>query len=154
MTINESKELQKLTLKDVTILFSSLRDPKFGNSITIDVTDNAKQEAIAKFYKDNNFAKEPSFKIYTSEKTNTSVTQWTVKLSKFLTFVTPFEEQISLEDLKPSDIERGTKVNMIVYAYNYKNNFGEGVTCSATIIVSKGRNTVSQKESDIKDLLN
>ena len=154
MTINESKELQKLTLKDVTILFSSLRDPKFGNSITIDVTDSAKQEAIAKFYKDNNFTKEPSFKIYTSEKTNTSVTQWTVKLSKFLTFVTPFEEQISLEDLKPSDLERGTKVNMIVYAYNYKNNFGEGVTCSATIIVSKGRNTVSQKETDIKDLLN
>lgn len=152
MSINENKDLQKLTLKNVKILFSNLNDPKFGNSITIDVTDNALQQAIAKFYKDNNFSKEPSFKTYVSENTNITTVQWTIKLSKFLTFVTPFSEELSLEDLKPTDLERGTIINMIAYAYNYKNNFGEGVTCAAQTIVSKGRPT-SQKNNDIKELM-
>lgn len=152
MSINESKDLQKVTLKNITILFSNLNDPKYGNQITLDVTDEGVQEAIRKFYLDNKFAKEPAFKKYVSPKTNQTTVQWSVKLSKFLTFYTPFGDELKLESLTSADIERGTKISTVIYAYDYKNNFGEGVTCAATIIASKGRPVTSSREDDLKEI--
>lgn len=152
MPINANKELQKLTVKDTKIVFSHLNDPKFGSQITVTLNPDQVND-VTMWYTNNNFNKVPYFKEYTNPKTNETSIQFTIKLSKFLTFVTPDGAEKKIEELTNEDIAFGTKVSFIAYAYEYKNNFGEGVTSSITILKSLGREkTQSRKSIDIASL--
>lgn len=115
----ESKEL---TLKHAKVIFSELTDKGFGRSITIDATDPEMQAAIEKWSTEKGI--KPKFKDYTA-KDGKVTKQYTIKLSEYT--------QIDGKDgLGEKQLGYGAVVNVMVRAFEYKNKFGTGKSCSAS----------------------
>lgn len=120
-------DVKLIVLKNVTVIFSELKDKGYGRSITIDATDPAIQKLINAWVKTNNInGGEAKYKEYVDKDKNTTV-QYTFKLSEYTKI-----GGRTVEDKTYGEAELGykAKINLQARAYNYKNKFGEGISSS------------------------
>lgn len=146
---------RKIKLTDCKVVFyTGPEDEKaaeFGTSVTIDVTDQVKRNAIEAFCKANNVGKKSdpkrgtaNIKEYTNEKTGETTYQFTIKFNEKTKFG-------GLNGLSQKDLGYGSKINLIASAYDYT-KFGGGTAMSANaIIVLSGGN--NNNDADLEELM-
>ena len=124
---NDNKTIQ---LFDVKVIFADLEDRGFGRNIVIDATDQATQDAIAMWVKENNInGGEAKFKDYTT-KDGKATKQYTFKLSNYTQFG-------GKDNLDEKSIGYGAIVNLQASAYDYNNKFGTGTSASLRAVYIK-----------------
>lgn len=142
----------KLILKDVPVIFSHFNDPKFGNQLTLDVTNIELQNQITTWYAQNKIGKgEPIYRPYVNQEDNTQTTEFSIKLSPYCTIVDESDNEINMADASATTLPRGTVINLMARAYEYNNNFGKGISSSISAIVIKTKPT-NQKSQDLAEL--
>jgi len=127
--------MEKITLKNVKVIFYNPEDGGWGRSITIDATDKKVQEQISKWVKANNIGKGPlagkaNFKEYTPEDGGETITQFTFKLND-----RSFKNIVGVGKLGASDLGYGSEVSLTAQAFNYDNQWGKGTSQSVSAIV-------------------
>ena len=119
-----------IQLFDVKVIFADLEDRGFGRNIVIDATDQATQDAITIWVKDNNInGGEPKFKDYTT-KDGVATKQYTFKLSQYTQFG-------GKDNLDEKSLGYGAIVNLLASAYDYDNKFGKGTSASLRAVYVK-----------------
>lgn len=119
-----------IQLFDVKVIFADLEDRGFGRNIVIDATDQAIQDAITIWVKDNNInGGEPKFKDYTT-KDGVATKQYTFKLSQYTQFG-------GKDNLDEKALGYGAIVNLLASAYDYDNKFGKGTSASLRAVYVK-----------------
>ena len=119
-----------IQLFDVKVIFADLEDRGFGRNIVIDATDQATQDAITIWVKDNNInGGEPKFKDYTT-KDGVATKQYTFKLSQYTQFG-------GKDNLDEKALGYGAIVNLLASAYEYDNKFGKGTSASLRAVYVK-----------------
>lgn len=119
-----------IQLFDVKVIFADLEDRGFGRNIVIDATDQATQDAITIWVKDNNInGGEPKFKDYTT-KDGVATKQYTFKLSQYTQFG-------GKDNLDEKALGYGAIVNLLASAYDYDNKFGKGTSASLRAVYVK-----------------
>lgn len=153
LTLTTTPSEQKLSIPSTKIIFSHLNDPKFGSQITIDVTPDTLRSQITSWATTNSL-KQPSFKQYTNQETNETTYQYTLKLSPYLLYLDAEDNQIPLDQLNYSHLARNSRIALIAYAYEYHNNFGDGITASVSAIklLEKAPKQPSRKDNDLAEL--
>lgn len=122
-----SKTIQ---LFDVKVIFADLEDRGFGRNIVIDATDQATQDAITMWVKDNNInGGNAHFKDYTT-KEGVATKQYTFKLSNY----TQFGGDNNLDE---KSLGYGAIINLLASAYDYDNKFGKGTSASLRAVYVK-----------------
>lgn len=122
-----SKTIQ---LFDVKVIFADLEDRGFGRNIVIDATDQATQDAISMWVKENNInGGEAKFKEYTT-KDGVETKQYTFKLSNY----TQFGGDNNLDE---KSLGYGAIINLLASAYDYDNKFGKGTSASLRAVYVK-----------------
>ena len=122
-----SKTIQ---LFDVKVIFADLEDRGFGRNIVIDATDQATQDAITMWVKDNNInGGKAHFKDYTT-KEGVATKQYTFKLSNY----TQFGGDNNLDE---KSLGYGAIINLLASAYDYDNKFGKGTSASLRAVYVK-----------------
>ena len=127
---------KSLAIKNVKVLFVHFNDPKFGSSITVDVTDPEVMKSIEDFYKNNNInGGKAKIKDYEGTK------QATFKLAKFMSFAS-INETETIEGLDEvakvylaKKLAHGAEVSLMLKTYDYSNTFGTGTTATVTALV-------------------
>jgi hypothetical protein len=121
---------KELILKHIKVVFAELEDKGFGTSITVDVTDQAAQDAISKWVADNNInGGKAKFKDYTNKDGETTK-QYNFKISKFTEIAGPYEGELGY----------GAEINLVARPYTYDNQFGKGTSASlSAVFVTKPR---------------
>lgn len=153
MNQDDSKRKLKLTGRKV-IFYNGPDDPKaaeYGTSLTLDVTEPGVRKQIEDFCVTNNVGKNgdpkkghANIKEYTNEKTGETTYQFTVKFNEHTKFG-------GLNGLSQADLGFGSKVNLIINAYEY-GKFGGGVAMSASaVIVTEGGS--SNADADLAELM-
>lgn len=119
-----------IQLFDVKVIFADLEDRGFGRNIVIDATDQATQDAISIWVKDNNInGGKAHFKDYTT-KDGEETKQYTFKLSEY----TQFGGDNNLDE---KSIGYGAIINLLAKAYDYDNKFGKGTSASLRAVYVK-----------------
>ena len=119
-----------IQLFDVKVIFADLEDRGFGRNIVIDATDQATQDAISMWVKDNNInGGEAKFKDYTT-KDGVETKQYTFKLSKYTEFG-------GKDNLDEKALGYGAIVNLLASAYDYNNKFGKGTSAALRAVFIK-----------------
>ena len=119
-----------IQLFDVKVIFVDLEDRGFGRNIVIDATEQATQDAITMWVKDNNInGGEAKFKDYTT-KDGVETKQYTFKLSKYTEFG-------GRDNLDEKALGYGAIVNLLASAYDYNNKFGKGTSASLRAVFIK-----------------
>jgi hypothetical protein len=119
-----------IQLFDVKVIFADLEDRGFGRNIVIDATDQATQDAISIWVKDNNInGGKAHFKDYTT-KDGEETKQYTFKLSEY----TQFGGDNNLDE---KSIGYGATINLLAKAYDYDNKFGKGTSASLRAVYVK-----------------
>lgn len=119
-----------IQLFDVKVIFADLEDRGFGRNIVIDATDQATQDAISIWVKDNNInGGKAHFKDYTT-KDGEETKQYTFKLSDY----TQFGGDNNLDE---KSIGYGATINLLAKAYDYDNKFGKGTSASLRAVYVK-----------------
>ena len=119
-----------IQLFDVKVIFADLEDRGFGRNIVIDATDQATQDAITIWVKENNInGGEPKFKDYTT-KDGVATKQYTFKLSQYTQFG-------GKDNLDEKSLGFGAIVNLLASAYDYDNKFGKGTSASLRAVYVK-----------------
>ena len=119
-----------IQLFDVKVIFADLEDRGFGRNIVIDATDQATQDAITMWVKDNNInGGKPHFKDYTT-KEGVATKQYTFKLSNY----TQFGGDNNLDE---KSLGYGAIINLLASAYDYDNKFGKGTSASLRAVYVK-----------------
>ena len=119
-----------IQLFDVKVIFADLEDRGFGRNIVIDATDQATQDAISIWYKDNKInGGEPKFKEYTT-KEGVETKQFTFKLSKYTQFG-------GKDNLDEKALGYGAIVNLLASAYDYDNKYGKGTSAALRAVYIK-----------------
>ena len=119
-----------IQLFDVKVIFADLEDRGFGRNIVIDATDQATQDAITIWVKDNNInGGEPKFKDYTT-KDGVATKQYTFKLSQYTQFG-------GKDNLDEKALGYGAIINLLASAYDYDNKFGKGTSASLRAVYVK-----------------
>lgn len=119
-----------IQLFDVKVIFADLEDRGFGRNIVIDATDQATQDAISNWVKDNNInGGKAHFKDYTT-KDGEETKQYTFKLSEY----TQFGGDNNLDE---KSIGYGATINLLAKAYDYDNKFGKGTSASLRAVYVK-----------------
>lgn len=136
--------MEKLTLRDVEVVFANLQDEGFGKSITVNATDKATKDAITKWVVDNKIGKgdkagKPNFKEYEGKE------QYAFKINDFTRFA-------GLNGLSEKDLGFGARISLIANAFEYDNKFGKGVSGSLSAVVVEKRASTSA-DGDLAELL-
>lgn len=119
-----------IQLFDVKVIFADLEDRGFGRNIVIDATDQATQDAITIWVKDNNInGGKAHFKDYTT-KDGVETKQYTFKLSNY----TQFGGDNNLDE---KSLGYGAIINLLASAYDYDNKFGKGTSASLRAVYVK-----------------
>lgn len=119
-----------IQLFDVKVIFADLEDRGFGRNIVIDATDQATQDAITMWVKDNNInGGKAHFKDYTT-KEGVETKQYTFKLSNY----TQFGGDNNLDE---KSLGYGAIINLLASAYDYDNKFGKGTSASLRAVYVK-----------------
>lgn len=119
-----------IQLFDVKVIFADLEDRGFGRNIVIDATDQATQDAISIWVKDNNInGGKAHFKDYTT-KDGVATKQYTFKLSNY----TQFGGDNNLDE---KSLGYGAIINLLASAYDYDNKFGKGTSASLRAVYVK-----------------
>lgn len=119
-----------IQLFDVKVIFADLEDRGFGRNIVIDATEQATQDAITMWVKDNNInGGEAKFKDYTT-KDGVETKQYTFKLSKYTEFG-------GKDNLDEKALGYGAIVNLLASAYDYNNKFGKGTSAALRAVFIK-----------------
>lgn len=119
-----------IQLFDVKVIFADLEDRGFGRNIVIDATDQATQDAISIWVKDNNInGGKAHFKDYTT-KDGEETKQYTFKISEY----TQFGGDNNLDE---KSIGYGATINLLAKAYDYDNKFGKGTSASLRAVYVK-----------------
>lgn len=119
-----------IQLFDVKVIFADLEDRGFGRNIVIDATDQATQDAISMWVKDNNInGGKAHFKDYTT-KDGEETKQYTFKISEY----TQFGGDNNLDE---KSIGYGATINLLAKAYDYDNKFGKGTSASLRAVYVK-----------------
>lgn len=119
-----------IQLFDVKVIFADLEDRGFGRNIVIDATDQATQDAISIWVKDNNInGGKAHFKDYTT-KDGVETKQYTFKLSNY----TQFGGDNNLDE---KSLGYGAIINLLASAYDYDNKFGKGTSASLRAVYVK-----------------
>lgn len=119
-----------IQLFDVKVIFADLEDRGFGRNIVIDATDQATQDAITMWVKDNNInGGKAHFKDYTT-KEGVATKQYTFKLSNY----TQFGGDNNLDE---KSLGYGAIINLLASAYDYDNKFGKGTSASLRALYVK-----------------
>ena len=122
-----SKSIQ---LFDVKVIFADLEDRGFGRNIVIDATDQATQDAISIWVKDNNInGGVAKFKDYTT-KDGVETKQYTFKLSNYTQFG-------GADNLDEKALGYGAIINLLASAYDYDNKFGKGTSAALRAVYVK-----------------
>jgi hypothetical protein len=122
-----SKSIQ---LFDVKVIFADLEDRGFGRNIVIDATDQATQDAISIWVKDNNInGGVAKFKDYTT-KDGVETKQYTFKLSNYTQFG-------GADNLDEKALGYGAIINLMASAYDYDNKFGKGTSAALRAVYVK-----------------
>jgi hypothetical protein len=133
--------MEKITLKNVEVVFANLEDEGFGKSITIDVTDNEK--AVSEWIKANNIGKKtpgiPIFKEHEGKK------QYAFKLNDKTSFG-------AVEGLSKEDLGYGSMVTVIANAFAYDNKYGKGISSSLSAVVVLSRSKTGG-DQDLAELM-
>ena len=143
-----SKVETKIKLGGMKVIFANLVDEGFGKSITVDVTDEKYQKAIAEWVKANNIGKganagKPNFKEYTKDG-NTTV-QYSFKINDNTRFA-------GLNGLTEANLGYGATIALIAQAFDYDNKFGKGTSASlSAVVVERGATTGA--DADLSELL-
>ena len=131
----------KLTLKNVDVIFANLTDEGYGTSLTLDVTDNEK--AVSDWVKKNNIGKKtpgiPLFKEYEGKK------QYAFKL-------TDYTRIAGLDGLGKEDLGFGAKVSIVANPYEYNNKFGNAISSSLSAVLVESRGNTSS-DDDLATLM-
>lgn len=130
--------VKSLAIKNVKVLFVHFNDPKFGSSITVDVTDPEVLKSIEDFYATNNInGGKAKIKEYEGTK------QATFKLAKFLSLM-PADSTEVIEGLDEiakvylnKKLAHGAEVSFMLKTYDYSNTFGTGTTTTVTAMAIK-----------------
>lgn len=132
-----------IQLFDVKVIFADLEDSGFGRNIVIDATDQATQDAIVIWYKDNNInGGTPKFRDYTT-KEGVERKQFTFKLSQYTQFG-------GKDNLDEKALGYGAIINLLASAYDYDNKFGKGTSASLRAVYVK-EGAVKSALSDISE---
>lgn len=109
-----------LTLTHVSVLFADTTNSKgYGKSITIDCTEPDVELLIKKWAEANNYT---SLKIKDYTNKDGSITkQVNFKINEYTNID-------GKDGATEKDLGWGAKVNLIVRAFPYSNNFGEGIS--------------------------
>lgn len=138
----------KITLKDVKVIFANIKDEGFGRSITIDATDKEVQKKIEDWVKENKIGKknpgEVNFKEYQPDEGD-KVIQYAFKINDYTKF-------IGLNGLTIDDLGYGAEVSLTAQSFSYDNKFGKGTSASLTaVLINKAVRTSA--DDDIDNLL-
>ena len=149
-TKNENKELTKLTLKNVKVIFFNKGDDGFKPSIIIDVTHPELQKKITEWVKENNIGKDnpgvANFKTYQPEESD-SVIQYTFKITEYTKFVSDPNHDYTKEDLG-----YGAIINLTVNPFCFDNKFGKGISSAiGTVLIKQKANSAT--DDDLIELL-
>jgi hypothetical protein len=136
--------MDKLTLKNVEIVFANLEDEGFGKSITINCTDKEIKATITKWVKDNKIGKgenagKPNFKEYEDK------LQYAFKINDYTVFA-------GLNGLDKSNLGFGATVSLTAKAFDYDNKFGKGTSGALSAVVVEGR-AKTGSDDDLSELL-
>jgi len=141
--------LEKLKLKDCSVIFYNGVDEGFGTSITINATSPEIKDKISEWVKKNNIGKDTpgiaKFKEYQSEDSDEVTIQYSFKITDFTKF-------LGTNGLVREDLGYGAVIDLIANPFAYKNKFGEGISASlsAVLIKEKGK---TGADSDMQSLL-
>lgn len=114
---------KSIQLFNVKVIFADLEDRGFGRNIVIDATDQATQDAISMWVKENNInGGVARFKDYTT-KDGEATKQYTFKLSQYTEFS-------GKDNLNEKSLGYGAIINLYAQAYDYDNKFGKGTSAS------------------------
>jgi len=135
---------EKLTLRDVPVVFANLEDEGFGKSITIDVSDATVKKSITDWVKTNNIGKgdkagKPNFKEYEGKE------QYSFKINDYTRFA-------GVNGLSEKDLGFGARISLIANAFSYDNKFGKGTSGSLSAVVVEKRVSTSA-DDDLESLL-
>lgn len=136
--------MDKITLRDVEVIFANLEDEGFGKSITINATDKATQKKITGWVETNNIGKgdnagKPNFKEYEGKY------QYSFKINDYTRFA-------GLNGLEQKDLGFGARISLIANAFEYDNKFGKGTSGSLSAVVIEKRAS-SSSDGDLAELL-
>ena len=134
----------KITLRDVEVVFASIDDTGFGRSITVNATDKDVKKAITEWVEKNNIGKgdkagKPNFKEYEGKE------QYAFKINDYTRFA-------GLNGLSEKDLGFGARISLVANAFEYDNKFGKGVSGSLSAVVVEKRAATSA-DGDLADLL-
>jgi len=137
--------MEKLTLRNVEVIFANLEDKDgFGRSITIDATNADTKKTITEWVVANKIGKgdkagKPNFKEYEGK------LQYNLKINDFTRFA-------GSNGLSEKDLGFGAKISLIPNAFEYDNKFGKGVSGSLSAVVIEKRASTSA-DADLEELL-
>lgn len=134
----------KITLRDVEVVFANLADEGFGKSITVNATDKDVKKAITDWVVKNNIGKgdkagKPNFKEYEGKE------QYAFKINDYTRFA-------GLNGLSEKDLGFGARISLIANAFAYDNKFGKGISGSLSAVVIEKRAATSA-DGDLAELL-
>lgn len=136
--------MDKLTLKNVDVVFANLEDEGFGKSLTINCTDKEIKDQITKWVKDNSIGKgdragKPNFKEYEEK------LQYSFKINDYTVFA-------GKDGLDKSALGFGSTVSIVAKAFSYDNKFGKGTSgaLSAVLVESRAK---TGADADLAELL-
>jgi hypothetical protein len=135
---------EKLTLKNVEIVFANVVDEGFGKSITINATDKDIKASITKWVEDNKIGKAekagvPNFKDYEGK------TQYAFKINDYTQFG-------STAGLEQKDLGFGAKVSLVAKAFVYDNKFGKGNGAALSAVFIEKR-APTGADADLESLM-
>lgn len=151
--IETPKELTKLILKDVKVLFVSLEEVTnehgtFKPSISIDATNEEVKEKITNWVAENKIGKNkgvPNFKELTNEETG--------EVTTFFAFpISPKTEFSGKEGLSKENLGFGATVHLAAKPYQYE-NFGGGISQSASAIYIIEAGATNNNAEDLEELM-
>jgi hypothetical protein len=135
--------MNKLTLKNVKIVFANLEDEGFGRSLTIDATDKEVKGAITKWVEKNKVGKKnpgvANFKEYEGKE------QYAFKISDYTQFA-------GRNGLTKENLGFGAVVSLVAQAFEYDNKFGKGVSANLSAVVVEER-AKTGADADLAELL-
>jgi hypothetical protein len=142
--INKETIMDKITLKNVEVVFANLEDEGFGKSITVNATDKTVKDAITKWVVDNKIGKadnagKPNFKDYEGK------LQYSFKINDYTIF--GFNE-----GLDKSNLGFGSTVSITAKSFSYDNKFGKGNSGALSAVFVEGRAKTGADE-DLADLM-
>jgi hypothetical protein len=134
----------KITLRDVEVVFANLTDEGFGKSITVNATDNDVKKAITKWVETNKIGKgdkagKPNFKEYEGKY------QYAFKINDYTRFA-------GLNGLSETDLGFGARISLVANSFAYDNKFGKGISGSLSAVLVEKRASTSA-DGDLADLL-